>query len=475
MLPVLAVQAETFQVSTVEAFAQALQKVKAGETIVWKNGTYTDLVIDFTPLVKGTAASRIYLKAETPGKVILKGASRLFIGGEYLQAEGFLFEGTTTLKDREDVIVFHRLKKADHLTRNSRLTNCALRNYTTAIDTVNIDWINLYGFDNEIDHCALEGKISLGPYLVVTYQKPANFVDGSDACPSSRHHIHHNYFGFRTMPGDNVGEDMRIGDSKTSFSRGFNIIEYNYFEHQQNEPEVISNKSCYNIYRFNTFYSNDGALVLRHGNRCLVYGNYINGKSGRGVSGGIRIVGTEHTVFNNYLENQEGGDDQFKAPMAIMGGIPNSAINGYFAADSAVVCFNTMVNTVGPVIRTGVKNHTDSPIMPQKLFFAQNYIIHPQGKQPLVLKDGEGVSYALCRDNLCEGGELPGRKGFTKAGAGALTEKNGLWYAAKPAAADLLALIRQRLQPFQLSLTNEEISVFSKDRILDKKDVGINW
>jgi hypothetical protein len=180
-------------------------------------------------------------------------------------------------------------------------------------------------------------------------------------------------------------------------------------------------------------------------------------------------------VFNNYLENQEGGSDQFKAPMAIMGGIPNSAINGYFAADSAVVCFNTIVNAVGPVIRTGVKNHTDSPIMPQKILFAQNYIIHPQGKEPLVLKDGEGVSYALCRDNLCEGGELPARKGFNKAAAGALLEKNGLWSAAKPAATDLLALIRQRLQPFHLSLTDDMISVFRKDFIVDKKEVGIRW
>ena len=475
LLPVLAVQAASYTVASVEELAKALKKILPGETITWKNGTYTDVIIDFAPLAKGTAAARIYLKAEAPGKVILKGASRLFIGGEYLQVEGFLFEGASTLNTREDVIVFNSKKKSSLLATYCRLTNCAIRNYNPAEDTVNIDWINLRGFHNEIDHCSFQGKNNTGPYLVVSYLKHANYVEGSDACLPSYHHIHHNFFGDRTMPGDNVGEDMRIGDSRTSFTKGFNIIEHNYFEGQRNEPEVISNKSCFNIYRFNTFFNNDGALVMRHGDRCLVYGNYINGKAGRKASGGIRVVGVSHTVFNNYMENQEGGDDQLKAPMALMGGIPNSALNGYFAADSVIVCFNTIVNAVGPVVRTGVKNHTDSPIMPKQIVFAQNNIIQPQGKQPKVLEDGVGATYALCRDNLCEGGEMPSRKGFNRAGKGALVEKNQLWQSTLPASADLLAMIRKRLQPFNLTLSDDMISVFRRDFIVQKKDVGINW
>jgi len=255
--------AKDYRVAAIPEFEMALQQVQPGETIVWANGTYTDLKIDFTPKTNGNKQSRIYLKAETPGNVILKGSSQLFIGGNYLHAEGFLFKGTATLGERDDVISFR--SRRNNLANYSRVSNCAFTDYTPANAGLNNDWIILYGTHNEVDHCSLKGKTNLGPFLVVAYDKPKDFVDGSEACPSTYHYVHHNYFGYRTMPGDNGGECIRTGDSKTSMTKGFNIFEYNYFEKEENEPEVISNKSCDNIYRFNSLYGNDGALVLRHG------------------------------------------------------------------------------------------------------------------------------------------------------------------------------------------------------------------
>ena len=44
----------------------------AGDTIVWKNGTWTDQTI--TLKANGTALNPVVLKAQTPGSVILTGS-----------------------------------------------------------------------------------------------------------------------------------------------------------------------------------------------------------------------------------------------------------------------------------------------------------------------------------------------------------------------------------------------------------------
>ncbi|MBS1564977.1 MAG: alginate lyase, partial [Bacteroidetes bacterium] len=78
-----ALRAADITVSSVAEMNAALSIIKPGESIIWKNGRYTDLVIDFSPATRGNAERRITLKAETPGQVVLTGRSRIFIGGEY--------------------------------------------------------------------------------------------------------------------------------------------------------------------------------------------------------------------------------------------------------------------------------------------------------------------------------------------------------------------------------------------------------
>lgn len=465
--------ATDYKVSSATELQATLQKVKPGDVVIWKNGTYTDIKLDFSPNQNGREDARIYLKAETPGKVIFKGASQLFIGGNYLQAEGFLFEGISSLTEREDVIAFRSDAKKSRLANYSRVTNCAVIDYSPVDHNVNIDWIILYGTHNEVDHCSFSGKLNQGPYLVVAYDKPKGYIDGSDQSPSTYHSIHHNYFGKRNMPTDNGGECMRIGDSKTSFTKGFNVIQYNYFEGEENEPEVISNKSCDNIYRFNTFYNNDGALVLRHGNRCVVYGNYINGKSGRGYSGGIRIIGEDHTVFNNYLENQEGAKENLKAPITIMGGIPSSPLNGYFAAHRAVVAFNTIVNANGPIFRVGAYAKTMAPVAPTNIILAQNLIVSPQGDAQL-LESEKGVSFAALTANVYVSA---GRAvtGFILANQKDLINKNGFWYTKSISDKKTLEIIKQRLVAFNIKLTDDEMVMFNPNWIVRKENVGAHW
>lgn len=456
-------------VASLTEFKVALENVKPGDTIVWKDGSYADVKINFQPKQNGIAHNLIVLKAATAGKVIFTGNSQLMLSGQYLMATGFSFEGRSTL-DKGDVLAF------SNTSSYSRISNCAVIDYSPADPLANNNWMSLQGTFNEVDHCYFSGKTNQGPYLVVRYKTGKDFVDGSDAAPSTHHRIHHNYFGYRTMPTDNGGEDMRIGDSKTSFTRGFNIIEYNYFEDLRLEPEVISNKSCDNIYRFNTFMGNDGALVLRHGQRCFVYGNYFNGKTGRGTSGGIRIINADQTVFNNYLENLEGGKENMKAPITIMSGLVGSALNEYYPASNAIVAYNTVVNSVGAAIKIGAGNKAKGkePEAPQNVLLAGNLVLNSGGnnQDPLLVLDNKS-SYIL-KDNFYNNGAV-NEKGFSMLKNKNITRQNGLSYIQKNEDASLLAGINQRLALHGIQLSAEQITYFDASWKLTKQDVGVSW
>ena len=144
-----------------------------------------------------------------------------------------------------------------------------------------------------MDHCYLAGKTSESPTLQIE----------ADGTPN-RHRIDHNHFGPRSPLGRNGGETIRVGYSGQSMNVSATLVEQNLFERCDGELEIISNKSCENIYRGNTFLDCAGMLTLRHGNRCLVEGNFFFARNKKG-SGGIRVIGEDHTVINNYIDGVE--------------------------------------------------------------------------------------------------------------------------------------------------------------------------
>lgn len=102
----LQVKATEYLVGTKTDFENVIKKVNPGDIIIWKEGNYSDIKIDFTPLINGTSEKLIFLKAQKVGKVKFSGNSQLFIGGNYLVVEGFLFEGNCTLETNQNVIDF---------------------------------------------------------------------------------------------------------------------------------------------------------------------------------------------------------------------------------------------------------------------------------------------------------------------------------------------------------------------------------
>ena len=265
-----------------------LKQVKAGDSIVLQNGVWVDADLKFEQL-PGTSDAPIHIRAGTPGKVTLTGTTQFRFSGTHITVSGLMFRDPTNVSD---VIQFrtHSERHAHHC----RLTDCSIEESADSDTKKESRWISVYGTNNRVDHCYAAGKKNRGTTLVVwVAEQPGE------------HRIDHNHFGPRPKLGKNGGETIRIGTSEVSEFDSETIVEDNYFHACDGEAEVVSNKSCGNIYRHNTFDSCSGALTLRHGHRCIVDGNVFFGRKQSGT-GGVRVIGVSHVVTNNYFESLRG-------------------------------------------------------------------------------------------------------------------------------------------------------------------------
>ena len=337
----------------------AIQAAEPGDSIVLREGTWVDLKIRFVG--KGSSTSPITLRSAVPGKTILTGKSQIRISGEYLTVDGLW------IKDPDpsvgDTVEFRADSKS--LARHCRLTNSAVTMSSgSAASVVDSRWVNLYGSDNRVDHCFIEGKNNGGTTLVVWL---GNGQEG-------RHRIDGNYFGAREPLGRNGGETIRVGDSKTSMQPAACVIEKNLFERCDGEAECISNKSCGNVYRGNSFVAVSGALTLRHGNGCTVEENIFHGESAKGT-GGIRIIGEDHIVRRNFLSDLAG--DDARSGITLMMGIPDSPAHGYFQVKRARIENNVLVNCRHPIL-IGLSNSKNATLPPIDTVFADNVVTTDQ-------------------------------------------------------------------------------------------------
>ncbi|MEO0588507.1 MAG: polysaccharide lyase 6 family protein, partial [Planctomycetota bacterium] len=280
-------QAATFNVSNASQIASAMNSAQPGDTIVMADGVWTNQRIDFAGI--GTAGNPITLRPQTPGGVILNGDSRLRISGDYLVVDGLHFQGGA-LADSDHVVQFRGpLGEAT----NSRLTNSVIESYNPTDPTSKNWWVSLYGQNNRVDHNTLIDQQNIGAQLVV-------WLSNSTANNPPQHRIDSNFFADRPEGFDNGFETIRIGTSTYSLQSAQVIVENNLFERSDGETEIISNKSGDNILRYNTFRESQGTLTLRHGNGSRVEGNFFLGE-GRDRTGGIRVIGEDHVVVNNYI------------------------------------------------------------------------------------------------------------------------------------------------------------------------------
>jgi poly(beta-D-mannuronate) lyase len=218
-------------------------------------------------------------------------------------------------------------------------------------------------------------------------------------------------------------------------------------------------------------------MVLRHGQKCFVYGNYFDGKTGRGTSGGIRIINANQTVFNNYITNVEASaKDGSKSGIVIMSGLQGSPLNGYYPADNAVVAYNTIVNSEMPVIKIGYGNKSKGlPLVaPQNLTIVANALLYSVVNNNNLVVENETVAYLKCAENYYTNGATT-IAGFLPLKNIKVKVEAGFCYTQLPLDDIIIDTINQRLVVHNIHLSKQDITQFNPAWKLTKKDVGVSW
>ena len=245
--------AEEHRINPETDLGQLCKKVVAGDSIVLQNGTWADSELEFDGLA-GTAESPISIVAETAGQVVLSGKTEFRVSGEHVVVSGLVFRDCLGVDN-----VFEMRSDDEEVANHLRITECVFDQPTAVESNKETTWLAIYGSNHRIDHCYFGGKKTRGATIVVWVSEEPE-----------KHQIDHNFFGPRPKLGQNGGETIRVGSSKDSEFVCQTVVEDNYFHQCNGEAELISNKSCENVYRHNVFDECAGTLTLRHGHRCLV-------------------------------------------------------------------------------------------------------------------------------------------------------------------------------------------------------------
>ena len=364
------------QVSTNSELNAAILNASAGTTIILANQTWTDVQININKT--GTESNPITIKAQTPGNVFFEGRSNISLGGSYIIFEGVIFQnasGLITNGDKIEPIIEFRD------TSNNDCVNCIVRNIkidsyngTSSQETLKFKWIIIYGEYNEVSYSSFIGKNGVGSII----------NDNHNNSTPDYSKIHHNYFADRVPVNNDVNglndqDAIRIGVSTTSLSDSFTEVYDNFFNNWSGEVEIISNKCGSNKYYNNTFRDFQGTLTLRHGNNTEVYGNYFFANN-NSFSGGIRVIGEDHKIYNNYIEGvnhrkPSGSGSGATGGINVSNGKPNSALNEYYQVKNVQIINNTLVNC-DLAIRIGTKVNSALTLAPENLIVANNIMLN---------------------------------------------------------------------------------------------------
>jgi poly(beta-D-mannuronate) lyase len=353
----------------------AISIATAGSEIVLSNGVWTNVQISINK--NGTAAKPVILRAENVGQVFIEGNSNIQLGGNYIVFKGFVFQNPSNLissDERIDPIIVFRDANSNEC-NNCVVNNIKIDSYngTSAQATDTFKWIIVYGQYNEISNSSFVGKYGVGSII----------NDNRNDTNPDYTKIHHNYFASRIPVGVvndlNDQDAIRIGNSATSLSDSYTEVYDNLFYDWSGEVEIISNKSGKNKYYNNTFSDYQGTLTLRHGNECEVFNNYFFADNNI-FSGGIRVIGEDHKIYNNYIEGvnslkPSGSRTNTAGGINISNGRPNSELSGYYQVKNATIVNNTFVNCDYGV-RVGTKVKTDLTLAPENIIIANNIMLN---------------------------------------------------------------------------------------------------
>ena len=359
-------QAATYCVASAAQF-NALPALNAGDAVVLQDGTYGALDKTIVSTISDDAVAQtnpVLIYAQTPGGAKISAPSQITLQGRGVVLAGLDFiEGSGMLENGDGDPAW--IIRTDNNSRYMTLSNIRFRNCTAGDNYGN--WLAIYGFNHRVEYCSFEGKNE--PVANATVMIKREYDEAGSTTPRN-HVIRRCWFGPREVSATENGyETIRIGDSASQIFEMQTTIEENVFYRSiwrsdglwdNSEPEIISNKSAGNKIRHNTFLESFGQVALRHGDRATVEGNFFLGGGAYGedgnifigatnvYQGGVRIIGMEHVIRNNYFQNLRGTN--LRAVICLMAGTTNfydgdgiTGDNGYEPPDHAQIIHNTFV------------------------------------------------------------------------------------------------------------------------------------
>jgi hypothetical protein len=325
----------------------ALADARAGDRIVLADGRYA---IGKMTGRHGTATAPITVVAANRGQAVVVDGQLEVANSSHVVFEGLKWTNSDSLKITGS--------------NNVRLT----RNHFRLTEESSLKWVIIQGagsHHNRIDHNLFEEKRQLGNFIT---------IDGSDTQQSQHDLIDHNHFRDIGPRATNEMEAIRIGWSGISRSSGFTVVESNLFDNCDGDPEIISVKSNDNTVRYNTFRTSQGTLSHRHGDRGTFHGNFFLG-GGKAGTGGIRVYGRDHRIYNNHFEGLTGTG--YDAALQLDGGDVDTsgALNAHWRVYRATVAHNTFVDNV-----SNIEIGANYSLPPVDLVIVDNLVTGSQGK-----------------------------------------------------------------------------------------------
>ncbi|BFM20954.1 discoidin domain-containing protein [Gilvimarinus japonicus] len=186
-----------------------------------------------------------------------------------------------------------------------------------------------------------------------------------------------------TPTGDSDREVMAMGIADSQDVVTNNVVEYNLFENCDGENEIITVKTSNNIFRYNTFKNSMGSLSFRLGSDNEAYGNYFYGEGASAnwdddnyQTGGIRVYGSGHLIYDNYMEGLTG--ISWRRPILIDSGdtSDSTGADSHETPSNLSVYDNTIVDSVGGGIHIGSDNYGN---MPYNISVDNNLVVGSEG------------------------------------------------------------------------------------------------
>lgn len=355
--------AATYTVNNATDFNN-LPRLNAGDVVQMNSGTYGAInkTLESTIADDTTAKSNpILVYALTPGGVVVNAPSKITLSGRGIILAGLDFGPNSGIMTGSSYMVATATASRYMTLSNLRFNGCA----AGANDG---HWLYIQGFSCSIEFCTFTERPEISSNSTVSFMP--NITEGGVTVPRL-HRLSYCYFGPRYVGMVNGFEAIRIGVGDAQTYDMQVTIEHNLFYRSiwrndltsGGEPEIISNKSKGNKILYNTILESQGGICLRSGDYGTVEGNFIFGAgslSGTNIvlgtalasQNGIRVIGQNHVIRNNYIENITGTD--IHAALCLMSGesdyYPGNPTTGatnngsYAPAHNAQIYNNSFIN-----------------------------------------------------------------------------------------------------------------------------------